>query len=91
MTWLIVTVVSLLFYLPYVVFFFVFFITKSDLSWSVLIHVNYALMFFFYANSLINPILYAMRMPEYRSAFLAVFRRRAHQQRQVAVLPLRNI
>ena len=91
MTLLIVTVVSLLFYLPYVVFFFVYFITKSDLSWSVRIHVNYALMFFFYANSLVNPILYAIRMPEYKAAFLLLFRRRAHPQRQVGVLPLCNI
>ena len=91
MTLLIVTVVSLLFYLPYVVFFFVYFITKSDLSWSVRIHVNYALMFFFYANSLVNPILYAIRMPEYKSAFRLLFRRRAHPQRQVRVLPLCNI
>ena len=91
MTLLIVTVVSLLLYLPYVVFFFVFFINKSDISRSERIHFNYALMFLFYANSLVNPILYAIRMPEYRSAFLALFRRRAQQQRQVAVFPLGNM
>ena len=91
MTLLIVTVVSLLLYLPYVVFFFVFFSNKLDISRSERIHFNYALLFLFYANSLVNPILYAIRMPEYRSAFLALFRRRTQQQRQVAVLPLRNM
>ena len=91
MTLLIVTVVSLLLYLPSVVFFFVLFINKSDISWSEFIHLQYALLFLFYTNSLVNPILYAIRMPEYRSAFLALFRRRAQHQRQVAVFPLGNM
>ena len=91
MTLLIVTVVSLLLSLPFVVFFFGIFISRSGIFWSLLIHFDYAVTFLFYANSLVNPILYAIRMPEYRSAFLALFRRRAQQQRQVAVLPLRNM
>ena len=91
MTLLIVTVVSLLLYPSYVVFFFVTYISKSELSWSLLFHFDYTMKFLFFANSLVNPILYAIRMPEYRSAFLALFRRRAQQQRQVAVLPLRNM
>ena len=91
MTLLIVTVVSLLLYLPFVVFFCGIFISRSDIFWSLPIHFDYAVTFLFYANSLVNPILYAIRMPEYRSAFLALFRRRAQQQRQVAVLPLRNM
>ena len=88
MTLLIVTVVSLLLYVPYAVFMFVFYISKSEI---VLDNLYYAVVFLLFANSLVNPILYAIRMPEYRSAFLALFRRRAHQQRQVAVLPLRNM
>ena len=88
MTLLIVTVVSLLLYVPHVVFLFVFYISKSGI---VSFHLYYAVVFLFFSNSLVNPILYAIRMPEYRSAFLALFRRRAQQQRQVAVLPLRNM
>ena len=88
MTLFIVTVVSLLFYLPYVVTVFVIFISKSEIT---NFHLIYALFSLFFANSLVNPILYAIRMPEYRSAFLALFRRRAQQQRQVAVLPLRDM
>ena len=91
MTLLIVTVVSLLLYLPYVVFFCALYISKSEIFWSLPIHFLYTMLFLFYANSLVNPILYAIRMPEYRSAFLALFRRRAQQQRQVEVLPLRKM
>ena len=91
MTLLIVTVVSLLFYLPYVVFVPAILIIKPVIYLSLPIHFDYTMSFLFYANSLVNPILYAIRMPEYRSAFLALFRRRAQQQRQVAMLPLRNM
>ena len=56
-TLLIVTVVSLLCYLPNVVFLFVFFISKSEIYQSLHNHLNYALVFFFDANSLVNPIL----------------------------------
>ena len=91
MTLLIVTVVSLLLYLPYVVFFSFIGIRKSEIFWSLQIQFENTMLLLFYANSLVNPIVYAIRMPEYRSAFLALFRRRAQQQRQVAVLPLRNM
>ena len=45
----------------------------------------------FLANSLVNPILHAIRMPEYRLAVLALFRRRPQQQREAEVLPLHNL
>ena len=91
MTLLIVTVVSLLLYLPYAVSVSAKYISKSEIFWSLPVHFHYTKLFLFNANSLVNPILYAIRMPEYRSAFLALFRRRARQQRQVALLPLRNM
>ena len=91
MTLFMVTVVSLLLYLPNVVSIFAIDISKSEIHWPVNIHVDYTVTSLFFANSLVNPILYAIRMPEYRSAFLALFRRRAQQQRQVAVLALRNM
>ena len=87
MTLLIVTIVSLLLYLPFV-FLFVFSISKSGI---LLIHLRTAVLFLYFANSLVNPILYAIRMPEYRSAFLALFRRRPQQQREVVELPLRDM
>ena len=91
MTLLIVTLVSLLMYLPSVVYMFLYFSDKLEKYWSVHFHLDYTFFILFYANSLVNPILYAVRMPEYRSAFLALYGRRAQQQRQVGVLPLRNM
>ena len=95
MTLLIVTVVSLLLYLPHVILYYVLLISKLEimesLSLSVSYHLENALLVLFYSNSLVNPILYAIRMPEYRSALLAFFSRRPQQQRQVAVFPLRDM
>jgi len=89
MTLLIVTVVSLLFYLPHVIFSYVNLISKFEIWWSltpsVRFHVEHALLVLLFANSLVNPILYTIRMPEYRSALLALFCKRPQQQRQVAV------
>ena len=91
MTLSIVTVVSLLFYLPNIVYRFLLYTGKLDilpsLPYSVVLHINNAIVVLFYANSLVNPILYTIRMSEYRSAVLALFRRR----RQVAVLPLHGM
>ena len=95
MTLLIVTVVSLLLYLPYVVTWLTDFSSKfqilRSLSPSVLVHLLNASLVLLYANSLVNPILYAIRMPEYRSAFLSLFRKRPQQQRQIALLPLHDM
>ena len=91
MTLLIVTVVSFLLYLPFVKVYYNEFEIMESLSFSVLYQLYYALMVLFYSNSLVNPILYAIRMPEYRSALLALFSRRPQQQRQVAVFPLRDM
>ncbi|XP_078363647.1 uncharacterized protein LOC144647809 isoform X3 [Oculina patagonica] len=89
-TLLIMTVVSLLLYLPYIIINFLIFISKyevlSSISVSVSLHLQGAIIVLFYANSLVNPILYAIRMPEYRSAVRALFRRRPQQQ--VGVHPL---
>ncbi len=91
MTLLIMTVVSLLLYLPYIIFNFLIFISKFKILSSVSFHLQGAIIVLFYANSLANPILYAIRMPEYRSAVLALFRKRPQQQRQVAVIPLHDM
>ncbi|XP_020631015.1 melanopsin-like [Orbicella faveolata] len=92
-TLLIVTVVSMLLYLPLIVFVFIRTSSKSflPLQVSVRFHLRHAISVLFFANSLVNPIIYAMRMPEYRSALLALFRKQPQQQRQAAVLPLRDM
>ena len=93
MTLLIVTVVSLLVYLPFVIVYNVLLNTEilDSLSFSEYYHLRNAVLVLFYSNSLVNPILYAIRMPEYRSALLAFFNKRPQQQRQVAVFPLRDM
>ena len=93
MTLLIVTAVSLLLYLPYIISSVLRFTTDIITSMSNVTYVRLdnTLLILFYANSLVNPILYAIRMPEYRSAVLALFRRRPQQQRQVAVIPLHDM
>ena len=87
MTLLIVTVVSLMLYLPFIIFYFLRYTTDVITS----VRLSYILLLLYCANSLVNPILYAIHLPEYRSAVLALFRRRPQQQRQVAVIPLRNL
>ena len=95
MTLLIVTAVSLLLYLPHIIYWYLGVITDfeilNSMSDSSHFHLRYAQYLLSFGNSLVNPILYAIRMPEYRSAVLALFRRRPQQQRQVAVLPLHNL
>ena len=93
MTLLIVTVVSLLLYLPHIIFSFLVFTTDVITSMSnvTAARLYSTLIILYYANSLVNPILYAIRMPEYRSAVLVLFRRRPQQQRQVAVIPLHDM
>ena len=92
MTLLIVTVVSLLLYLPFVVIALAIHISKSEIFCSAPIQSFFdTTVLLFFANSVVNPIVYAIRIPEYRSAFFALFRSRAKRQRQVAVLPLRNM
>ena len=95
MTLLIVTAVSLLVYLPYIIVWYVLLISNFEiieaLSSSVVFHLQHSLSLLFYSNPLVNPILYAIRMPEYRSALLALFSRRPQQQRQVQVFPLRGM
>ncbi len=93
MTLLIVTAVSLLLYLPDNLYHFLDTFTGiiGSMPKVTSVRLHNVLNISFYANSLVNPILYAIRMPEYRSAVLALFRRRRQQQRQVAVFPLHDM
>ena len=80
-TLLLMTVVSLLMWLPYVVTTFVKFTTNSfkSISYQKELRLNLALIVLFNANSLVNPILYAIRMPDFRRALLSLFRRQQNQ------------
>ena len=94
MTLLIVTVASLLLYLPAYMFVILLNSGKFEISFSVGINLNKTLWVLFYANSLVNPILYALRMPEYRSAVAALFRKKPalrNRQMRVVTLSLRDL
>ena len=88
-----VTSLSLLMWLPYVITTFLFFATNismslSDIAFFYLENVSIILL---YANSFLNPILYTLRMPGFRRALKMLCRQRPQPQRQVEIIPLREI
>ena len=84
-TLFITTLVSLLLWLPCNIFILVAWSTDilNSLSFKELFDLEYSLSFLFYANSLVNPILYTIRMPDFKKALLSLFRR--HQRENVAI------
>jgi len=87
-TLFIVTLVSLLTWLPYVIFIF---LENASISSLLVFRIHYSLVVLFYANSLVNPILYTFRIPEFKRALVSLFRRSVQQQGQVQVFPLRSM
>ena len=87
-TLLIMTIVSLLLWLPFAVAAFVYYTTDSSrsLSYTKIMRLNMSLLLLFYTNSFVNPVVYTIRMPEYRKALLLLFTRR--QRQNAAVIPL---
>ena len=84
-TLLIMTIVSLLFWLPYLIFTFVILTGRRSLSFQQMMRVRYILLLLFYTNSFVNPIIYTIRIPEFRKALVALF---TCQKRQNAAIPL---
>ena len=88
-----VTSLSLLMWLPYVITTFLFVATNILMSLSdiAFFRLENVLTILFYANSFLNPILYTMRMPGFRRALKMLCRQRPQPQRQVEIIPLREI
>ena len=76
-TLFIVTVVSLLLTLPYIIFYLCIML---QLRTSTPFYLSRSLLFMFYANSLVNPVLYAFRMPEFKRALLSFLHCRSQPQ-----------
>ena len=78
----IVTVVSLLLIQPHIIFWLLlessYTITAISLRTSVRLYLFFR--FLFWANSLVNPVCYAFRIPEFRKALFSFLRRRFQQQ-----------
>ena len=87
-TLFIMTIVSLLMWLPYAVATFVYYTTDSirSVSHSKRIRLSTSLLLVSYTNSFVNPVVYTIRMPEFRKALLLLFTRR--QRQNDAVIPL---
>ena len=88
-TLLIMTIVSLLLWLPFAVATFVYYTTDRirSLSYTKRTRLNMLLLLLFCTNSFVNPVVYTVRMPEFRKALLLLFTRR--QRQNAAVIPLR--
>ena len=89
LTLLIMTIVSLLLWLPFAVATFVYYTNDSirSLSYTKRMRLNMFLLLLFCTNSFVNPVVYTVRMPEFRKALLLLFTRR--QRQNAAVIPLR--
>ena len=74
-------IVSLLMWLPYEVIAFLFFQSSimKFLSFQELVRLDFSSTVLFLMNSLVNPIVYTIRMPEFRKAPLLLFKRQRRQ------------
>ena len=92
-TLFIVTVVSLLLTQPYVIFRILNLEsshTFTAISLQTFFRLSYSLDFLFWANSLVNPVCYAFRIPEFRRA-LFFFLRCTFQPQPERVFPLNEM
>ena len=89
-TLFIMTVVSLMLFLPFVFWNYLILLHHSllfSLPPSTFSHLQDAFSFLYFANSLVNPILYAFRMPEFKRALVSLLRCRS-QPAAVQEFPL---
>ena len=84
-TLFIVTFVSLLMWLPYIILSFLYYTTKSFSSYPS--HLTCLVLTLIGLNSVVNPILYVIRIPQFNKAVKALFCKTTHEGR-VGVLPL---
>ena len=87
-TALIVSLVSLLCFLPAMIY-----AACLRVSFTCFrnFHINIAVIVLFLANSLVNPIIYALRMPGFREGLLQLVYRNPDLSNAPANLPLRNL
>ena len=85
-TLFIVAFVSLSMWLPYIVQSFLYYTTKTSFS-SYPSHLTCSALVLLMLNSLVNPILYVIRIPQFNKAVKALFCKTTHEG-QVGVLPL---
>ena len=86
-TSLIVTLVSLLCLLPALIIIMLFYIGNHLIT----IHIDMTGLVTFLANSLVNPVIYAMRLPEFRAGVSQIFCRASNRLITLPDIPLRNL
>ena len=90
-TMFLVTFGSFLTFLPQMVFWgeFAFdFKLQSSLPTYYAFHISMAMFVFFVFNSLINPMIYAIRMPEFRAGILQIIFRKTLRRSNPVNIPL---
>ena len=90
-TLFLVTFGSLLTFLPTIIYDSLFLLHLITISYFPDVQIRYATLALYLANSLINPIIYAMRMPEFRVGILQIIFRRAPNRLNPVDLPLRKL
>ena len=93
-TLFIVTIVSLILVMPFTIFWFLFHVTSREMvetiSHETRLHLALSLDCLFYANSVINPLLYALKMPEFKRALFLLLRCR-YRSEPVQVFALNDL
>ena len=91
-TLFLVTLGSLLTWLPRVIYWCLrIFEVHVNSSFQSSFDIFMTLQVLYFANSLINPIIYALRMPELRARISQLFRRNPNRQTNPVDLPLQNL
>ena len=86
-TLFIMTIVSLLMWLPHAVFIFLYQTgVRKFLSSQESVRLDFSLKILYFMNSLVNPIVYTIRIPEFRKALLLLFKRQRRQNARVIPL-----
>jgi len=86
-TLFIMTTASLLLWLPYVVYTFVPFSVIDRFSLLTYLRLRLFFSLLYHTNSLVNPSIYIIRMPEFRRGLLILFK---CPQRQTTAIPLHS-
>ena len=93
-TLFIVTTASLILIMPSTIFWFLFSVTSGEMFQTISdqtrLHLSYALLYLVYANSIINPLLYALKIPEFKRALILLLRCKSRSE-PVEVFPLNDI
>ena len=93
-TLFIVTIVSAILLLPIAILHICLYLSSGEwletISHQTKFHLTYSVYCLFFANSLINPLLYAFKMPQFKRALFSLFRCRSRSE-PVQVFPLNDM